>query len=624
MTKHTGWVCVAFSALLAACGGSDSNTGTAAPSPAATAPAITAQPVSHSVTAGQTASFSVTASGTAPLAYQWSRSGNAIANATAATYTTPATAAADNGATFSVTVTNPAGSVTSSAASLTVAAGSAPVTGGVDVTTYKNDNTRSGLNAQETLLTTSNVNSSTFGKLRSLSVDGKVDAQPLVLSALSVAGAAHNVVFVATEHDSVYAFDADSGALLWKISVLAAGETSSDQLGCSQVVPEIGITATPVIDRAAGSHGIMYLVAMTKDAGGAYHQRLHALDVTTGADTVAATEIGAMVTTQGGGTNTFEPAAYEERSALTLFGGTIYLAFTSHCDRQPYSGWVMAYSQASLVRSGVINLGPNSQGGPAIWMAGGGPAVDSSGNLYLLTANGAFETTLDANGFPNLGDFGNSFVKISNAAGTLSVSDYFALKNTVTESGSDLDLGSGGAMALPDVQDASGATRHLIIGAGKDGIPYVVDRDSMGKFNPNANNIYQQLPALGAGVFSTPAYFNNMVFYGPVGLPIKQFLITGGKLAAGVQSATSFAYPGSAIAISANGASEGIVWAHENTSTAALHALKASDLTEIYNSNQAAGGRDHFGAGNKFITPTIANGKVFVGTQNSVGVFGLL
>jgi hypothetical protein len=250
--------------------------------------------------------------------------------------------------------------------------------------------------------------------------------------------------------------------------------------------------------------------------------------------------------------------------------------------------------------------------------------VDANGNLYLLTANGAFETTLDANGFPNMGDFGDSFVKISNTGGTLSVSDYFALKNTVTESGSDLDFGSGGAMALPDIQDSTGTTRHLAIGAGKDSIPYVVDRDSMGKFNPNANNIYQQLPAMGGGVFSTPAYFNNMVFYGPVGLPIKQFLISGGKLAPGAQSAISFGYPGSAISVSANGTAEGIVWAHENTSTATLHAFKATDLTEIYNSNQAAGGRDHFGAGNKFITPTVANGKVYVGTQNSVGVFGLL
>jgi outer membrane protein assembly factor BamB len=498
--------------------------------------------------------------------------------------------------------------------------------------TYKNDVARTGQNLSESALTPASVNSSSFGKLRTLSVDGKVDAQPLLLSGLTVQGAAHNVVFVATENDSVYAFDADTGSQLWQVSVLGAGETVSDlpPYACDQVAPTIGITSTPVIDRSAGAHGTIFVVAMSKaSSSGAYHQRLHALDVTTGAEQLGGPVDVAATFPMIGGTTTFDPAQYEERAALLLVGGTLYTSWTSHCDAAPYSGWVIAYSESTLTRTAVFNAAPNSGGvGPAIWMSGGGPAADASGNVYLLTANGAFETTLDGNGFPSQGDYGNSFLKLTLSGNTLSVSDYFAMLNGVDESSHDQDLGSGGILLLPDQTDSGGTVRHLAVGAGKDGNLYVVNRDTMGKFSASANNIWQQLSgALGGGIWSTPAYYNGTLYYGPNGGALLAFTVSGAQLSTSPSSMSpgTFTYPGTAPAVSANGSTGGIVWAHENSSPAVLHAYDAGNLShELYNSNQAANGRDQLGPGNKFITPMIADGKVFVGTQNGVAVFGLL
>ncbi len=504
-----------------------------------------------------------------------------------------------------------------------------PSTSTIDFVTYKNDISRTGQNLAETLLTPANVNSTSFGLLRFLSTDGKVDAQPLYLSQLTVQGSAHNVVFVATENDTVYAFDADSGAVLWQVSLLGSGEAPSDMVdSCDQTTPTIGVTATPVIDRAAGAHGTLFVAAMSKTTATAtYHQRLHALDVTTGTESLnGPMEIAASYPIAGG-SMTFAPEAYEERAALLLSQGTIYTSFTSHCDVPPYSGWVIAYSESNLAQTAVFNAAPNSGGGgPSIWMSGGGPAADAAGNVYLLTANGAFETTLDANGFPDQSDYGNSFLKLASSGGTLSVADYFTMYNEVVESNSDQDLGSGGILLLPDLTDATNTTRRLAVGAGKDGNLYVVDRDNMGKFNASANNNWQVLiDALGGGIWSTPAYYSSTVYYGPNNGPLMAFSISNARLAAASSSATSFTYPGTAPAVSANGSTGGIVWAHENASPAVLHAYDASDLThELYNSSQAANGRDQFGAGNKFITPVIIGGKVFVGTQNGVAVFGLL
>ena len=618
-------------ALLLGCGGGGGGSGTAGSSGGGTgavAPTIATHPADQRVVSGTVATFSVMANGTAPLSYQWQKGQTPISGATASSYTTPAVALTDDGATFQVVVSNSAGSVTSSSAKLTVAAGTT-LSRGIDVTTYKNDLNRSGQNLAESTLTLTNVAPATFGLLRLLPVDGKVDAQPLYLSKLSAAGSAFNTVFVATEHGSVYAFDSDSGAVLWHVSLLASGESPSDTRGCNQVTPEIGITSTPVIDRTAGPNGTMYVVAMSVDKASNYHQRLHALDVSTGAELLnGPVEITASFPATGTATSSFDPKSYEERAALLLVNGVIYTSWTSHCDDTPYGGWIIAFAQTTLARTAVLNIAANSSAGPAIWMAGGGPAADASGNIYVLSANGAFETTMDAGGFPTGKDFGNSFLKISSAGAGLNVLDYFAMFNEVAESNADLDLGSGGEMLLPDLTDSARAVRHLMVGAGKDGNIYVVDRDAMGKFTAGSNKNYQTLSGvLPGGIWSTPAYFNGTVYYGDVSGTLKAFSVANAMLSASPQSqsGTQFTYPGTAPSVSANVTANAIVWAHENTAPAVLHAYDAGNLAhELYNSNMAASARDQFGAGNKYITPTVADGKVFVGTTNAVAVFGLL
>ncbi len=498
-----------------------------------------------------------------------------------------------------------------------------------DVTTYRDDVARTGADTTESALTPANVNSSSFGLLRMLTVDGKVDAQPLYLSQLSIAGATHAVVFVATENDSVYAFDPQTGAALWHVSLLGSGETPSDDRGCGQVTPEIGVTSTPVIDSGAGPNGAIFVVAMSKDSSSNYYQRLHALDITTGAELFnGPVVVKPTYSSAAGGQQTFAPGQYEERAALLLENGTIYTGWTSHCDIQPYSGWVVAYSESTLAQSAVINIAADSSGGPSIWMAGGGLAADASGNIYLLSANGDFDTTLNSSGLPQYGDYGNSFVKLATTGGGLTVADFFAPFNEVAESAADEDLGSGGVVLLPDMTDSGGVVRHLLVGAGKDGNLYVINRDSMGEFSPSGNADWQELDgAFGSGVYSTPAYFNGTIYYGGVAGPLEAFAVNGAKLSTQPtsQTSTEFPYPGTAPAVSANGTSAGIVWAVENSNPAVLHAYAATDLSqELYNSNQAAGVRDNFGAGNKFITPAVADGMVFVGTTNGVAVFGLL
>ncbi|HZU42872.1 MAG TPA: immunoglobulin domain-containing protein [Terriglobales bacterium] len=608
---------------LSSCGGG----GNSSPAPMNnnSAPTITAQPSNQTVAVGQTATFSVTATGTPPLSYQWQRNGANISGATGASYTTPPVTNADNGAQFKVVVSNSLGNVTSNAATLTIGAASSS-----DITTFKFDVARTGQNLQETTLTPSNVNVNSFGKVGFFPVDGKVDAQPLYVSNLTAAGqGTHNVLYVATEHDSVYAFDAASGAVLWHVSVLKAGETTSDDHGCSQITPEIGITSTPVIDRTRGPNGAIYVVAISKDGNGNYFQRIHALDLANGSELFGGpTTIQASYPGTGAGSVNgqviFAPGQYAERVGLLLLNGTIYLGWTSHCDIQPYTGWIMGYDAASLQQVSVINLTPNGSEG-SIWMSGTGLAADSGNNIYFLDANGTFDTTLNSSGFPSQGDFGNSFMKLSTARG-LHAADYFAPFNTVQESNADEDLGSGGAMVLPDLTDNGGQVHHLAVGAGKDANIYVVNRDNMGKFNASTNNIYQEIQgALANGVFASPAYFNNTVYYGAPGDSIKAFTISNARLSNTATSRTGnvFGYPGASPAISANGNSAGILWAAENGSTAVLHAYDATNLAhELYNSNQA-GARDQFGAGNKFITPLIANGRVYVGTTNGVAVFGL-
>jgi hypothetical protein len=503
------------------------------------------------------------------------------------------------------------------------------------VLTYHNDNQRTGRNPSETSLTLKNVNSSTFGKLFVIPTDGRVDAQPLYAPTVSIPGnGTHNVLFVASEHGTVYGFDADNGSTLWQVTTLASGETPSDNRGCSQVTPEIGVTSTPVIDLTSGPHGTIYVVAMSKDPSSNYHQRLHPLDITSGAEEFGGpVEIAAKYPGTGdnsqGGYVIFDPKQYKERAGLLLLDHIVYTSWASHCDDRPYTGWIISYNETTLAQQSVLNVTPNGHEG-AIWAAGAGLAADTIGNIYFLDANGTFDTALNAKGFPENGDYGNAIMKLSTKKGQLAVSDYFNMYNTVSESDVDEDLGSGGAMVVPNFVDSKGVLHKLVVGAGKDTNIYVANRTNMGKFNPNNNSqIYQEVTgALAGSVFSAPAFEDNAIYYGAVGDTIKAFSFnTSGLLNSTPASATStkFSFPGATPSISGAAAGDLILWATENTSPAVLHAYEAKNLSvELYNSNQAAGGRDHFGSGNKFITPTIANGKVYVGTASGVGVLGLL
>jgi len=509
-----------------------------------------------------------------------------------------------------------------------------------DVTTYHYNLARNGLNPYETILTPANVNSTDFGKIGSHGTDGHVDAEPLFLANLTVAGKLHNVLYVATEHGSVYALDADTLAQLWRVSVIPAGETTSDDHGCPQISPAIGITSTPVIDRRHGPHGTIFIVAMSKDVNNEYHQRLHALDVTTGVEMAGSpTEVTASYPGTGDnsqdGRVVFNPSQYAERAALTLYNGNIYTAWTSHCDAFEYTAWVIAYNETTLKQTQILNLTPNGRKG-SVWMSGGGIAV-SDGYLYLPLSNGTFDTTLDNNGFPSHGDYGNGIVKLnplSVPGGRLTVADYFNTYNTVSESDLDLDLGSGGVITLPPMTDVNGASRNLIVAAGKDQNIFLADRTNLGKFNPSTvapdHNVYQKITGQLAGRnYSTPAYFYGVLYYGASGDSLKAFPFSHAKLPASPSShsATIFGYPGTTPAVSANGSRNGIVWAVEGTfnSTAILHAYNPADLShEYYNSTQGPGNRDAVGASNKFITPLVVNGKVYIGTPTGVTVFGLL
>jgi hypothetical protein len=529
-------------------------------------------------------------------------------------------------------LTTVGGTLFSSHSSAAVRKVAAPVD--TSVLTFHNDVQRTGQILTETVLTPANVNSSLFGELYTVALDGKVDAQPLYVSRLTFSDQTpHSVIYAATEHDSVYAIDADTGSALWHVRVVGSDETSADPRNCSQVAPEIGITATPVIDLNAGAHGTIYLIAMSKDSGGNYHQRLHALDLTTGQEEFGGpSEITATFPGTGddsnNGTVYFDPKQYKSRPGLLLLNGVVYAGWGSHCDLRPYTGWLMGFDQSTLKRVSVFNFAPNGNEA-ALWNAGGGLTADpATGRIFVSVANGTFDTTVNGDGFPSQGDYGNAFVKLNPTSGQMVAEDFWTMHDTVRESVNDGDLGSGGLMLLPDLKDAAGNTIQLGTGAGKDGRIYVFNRANMGKFNSQADtSLYQEIDYVIGPVFSSPAWFNGTVYYGSVGEPIQAFVTHNALLEAKPASATAdvFAYPGVTPTISANGTSDGIVWAVESATTAVLHAYDATDLSvELYNSNQAAGGRDQFGAGNKYIVPTIADGRVIVGTPNGIAVFGLL
>lgn len=496
--------------------------------------------------------------------------------------------------------------------------------GTVAVTTWRNDNSRTGQNLKETVLTPSNVNVTKFGKKFTYSVDGYVFAQPLVVPGVSIGGGTHNVVYVATEHDSVYAFDADGAktSAYWKRSFIdpTNGITTvpGSDVGATN---EWGITATPVIDRSTNT---LYVLERTKNTtNNTYAQHLHALDLSTGKEKFGGpTKIQACVPGSGAGTSNgqvcFNSLRENNRAALILLNGAVYIAWASLDDIAPYHGWVLGYSASNMQRVGMLNTTPNGNAG-GIWQSGAGLSADGSGNLFGITGNGTFS--------PSKGNYGDSFLKIATTGGTLVITDYFTPYNQSTLNSSDLDLGSTGALLLP----ANSSTHpHEALGAGKNGHAYLVDRDNMGKFNSTSNSqIVQELKGVfPGGVYTTPTYWQGKVYFIASGDVIKQFSWSSGKLSTSPTTKGSHAYPfpGGNPTISANGSTNGIVWAVEKNGSgiAVLHAYDATNVAkELYNSSMNST-RDSAGGAVKFVVPTVANGKVYVGTKSKLVVYGLL
>ena len=508
------------------------------------------------------------------------------------------------------------------------------------VPTYHNDNFRTGQNMLETVLTPDNVNPARFGKLYSFPVDGYVYAQPLYMPQVAIPGnGIHNIVIVATQHDSVYAFDADSPAPmpLWRTSFINpdAGITtlSSTDVNASDIMPEIGVTSTPVIDVGSNT---LYVVAATKENGGFYH-RLHALDMTSGAEKFGGPRViqasyPGVAQDGNNGVISFSSHFQLQRAALLLSKGKIYIAFASNADFGLYHGWVIAYDATTMRQVGAWVSTPDSyQGG--IWMSGCGPSADKEGNLYLSIANGPFDAWGDNPG----ADFSDSVVKLKYGAHGLMLTDFFTPSSQAKMAEDDLDLGSAGVMLMPD---QPGLYPHLAITSGKDGHIYVLNRDVLGGYYVGGRGNPQLLQEISGQLkqqMGTPAYWNGRLYFGAGISPhkegIKAFTIHNGSVSTVPVSQTAATYhlTRSTVSVSANGNSNGIVWAVDNDAyydvhqgAAVLHAYDAKNLSrELYNSNQRLA-RDNPGQAAKFTVPTVAAGKVFVGTANQLSVYGLL
>jgi len=501
---------------------------------------------------------------------------------------------------------------------------------------YRNDNFRTGQNLAESVLTPSTVTPSKFGLQFTDTIDGAAYAEPLYVPNLAIPGlGTHNVVYVATENDSVYAFDADQqGPALWHTSFInpAKGITAvpSTDIGCGDLVPIIGITATPVIDPASGT---LYVVSKVKLGAGDYQQQLHALDITTGLEmpnspvTIAA-QVSGTAEDAVKGIVSFNPLLQHDRPALTISSGMVYLSFASHCDISPYHGWILGYDETTLDQEVVYNTTPNGNAG-GIWESGCGPGVDTNGDLIAITGNGLFDTSAP------VVDYSDSFIRMTPGGGTMSIATSFTPLNELLLDDDDLDMGSGGNLLLPD---QPGPNPHLMLGAGKVGTLYLVNRDSMGGFNASQDQMVQELAGEISGMYSTPAYWQgtvpgvglqNMIYTIAVSDVPKMFVISNGLIQTPPISAAlkfSFGYPGASPVISANGTTGGILWAINSAAVATngssiLRAFDATNLTELYDSNQFSA--DHPGLAVKFTVPTVANGSVYVGTGTQLAVFGL-
>jgi hypothetical protein len=569
------------------------------------------------VTIGQTQQFSASVLNTNNTAVTWTvrgPAGDVGSISDMGLYTGPGRVPSGS---ISVTATSVADPTKFATATVTVE-------GYTGMLCYHNDLGITGQNLNETLFSPANVNASHFGKLFSYTLDGQSFSQPLFVPNVPVPNqGVHNLVFAATEHDSVYAFDADTQATLWTVNFTnpAMGVTTvpSDDLanGESPITPEIGITGTPAID---GSSGTLFVVAMTKE-NGAYLHRLHALDITTGNE-----KFGGPVVIQASvsgmhGQVVFDSMHQLQRPGLLVSNGVVYICFGSYSDWNPYHGWIIGYDAFTLTQVAVWNTTPNGGQG-AIWQAGASLSADSAGNIFGIVANGTFDA--DTGG----SNYGESFVKLAPA--TLSISDYFTPFNQDLLNDGDIDVGSAGFTLLPD---QPGAFPHLGVSAGKEGKIYLVNRDNLGRHQSGSDSqIVQSIPdALGASTltndrnFSTATYWQGNIYFIGNQDVIKHFALTNGLLSISPASSGTHVYgfPGGNMSVSANGSQNGIVWAIEAGGADVLHAYDATDVAqELYNSDQA-GSRDHFGSAVRFTVPTVMNGKVFVAGKTELAVFGL-
>ena len=509
------------------------------------------------------------------------------------------------------------------------------------------------MNPNERVLTPANVNSAQFGKLASFPIDGTADASPLYVPNVAVPGnGTHSVVYVATEHDSVYAFDAEGKqtAPLWKVSFInpTAGVTTvppADTGECCDISPEIGITGTPVIDQATNT---LYVVVKTKETAGGtkYFSRLHALDIATGAEKFGGpVVVQASVPGHGdgsvGGQVSFSALRENQRPALLLLNGVVYIAYGGHGDQRPYHGWVIGYNASNLSRTMVFCTSPNDPGseangfagnGSGVWMSGDGLATDSAGNIYFVTGNGLFDVDTGGN------DYGDTLMKISQAGAVL---DYFTPHDQQYMSDNDIDLGSGGVLLLPD---QPGAHQHEVITAGKNGTIYLVDRDNMGHYNPsNDNQIVQTIVNIfphgnfSNGNFKAPVYWNGHLYFSADADVMKSFSLVNGMMSPTPTSQTSTVmnYPGATLSVSANGNTNGIVWAVQRidvdtpaqvsgapgSSTPSTPTTSGPSCTTATRPRDPATALD-FTA--KWSSPTVANGRVYVASLSQLTIYGLL
>jgi hypothetical protein len=629
-----GWALVAiFSMVAVGCGGSkiDPNL-----------PAITTQPVDTTAKAGSTATFTVVASGQGTLSYQWFEFAKAIKGATSPSFTTPTLTASDNDSFFFVLVTNSIGSTESNEVLLTVTTTSPPpgptanALGNAnpsDVLTQHNDAARTGQYLGETLLTPTNVDSTNFGKLGTLITDGQVDAQPLFASGVTLpSGGVRNILYAASEHGSVYAFDATSGSVIWQARLNGANEQPADSGACTDAPQERGITATPVIDRTRGPHGAIYVIANTKDSAGTVIQRMHALDIATGAELFSGPALiqgnaSAANNTSSAASQNFDAAQFQPLAGLQLVNGKVFAAFGPTCGGAADSGWVTGFEAANLNPAGSIYLAPSVLP-DAKSFALSGFVSDSVGNFYLFGRGAFTNRTSSVTGLPVSVFTGNSILKLSTDNGlTLPQSSLAS-----TTSANSITVGSAGeisnALILPDLTDAEGNVSHFALGAGGSGSLYLLNRDNLGGEISQVSPIVQVVSGKLASTSesTTFTFFNNAVYSAAAGDFVKTFAVSNSRLSnePTSQSGDALGTSGAQLAISANAAVGGILWALED-STGILHAFNAANLSqEIYNSTQAANSRDAFNATASPVSPTIAGGRVYIATKNGIVVFGQL